>query len=90
MLDAIGVDSVDELFQDIPAAHRNPTLDIPPPLSELELRREIEAMARQNAVPGEYACFLGAGSYRHFIPAVVRQIASRSEFITILPPFGFE
>jgi glycine dehydrogenase subunit 1 len=87
MLDAIGVDSADELFQDIPAAHRNPTLDIPPPLSELELRREIEAMARQNAVPGEYACFLGAGSYRHFIPAVVRQIASRSEFMTGYTPY---
>ena len=43
MLDAIGVESVDCLFEDIPADYRNPSLDIPPPLSELELRREIEA-----------------------------------------------
>ena len=87
MLDAIGVDSVAELFQDIPAQHRDPALNIPPPLSELELRREIEAMARENVVPGEHACFLGGGSYRHFIPAIVRQIASRSEFMTCYTPY---
>ncbi len=87
MLDAIGVDSADELFQDIPSEHRNPALDLPAPLSELELRREIEGMARQNAVPGEYASFLGGGSYRHFVPAVVRQIASRSEFMTCYTPY---
>ena len=87
MLDAIGVDSVNELFEDIPAEHRNPTLDIPPPLSELELRREIEAMAEENLVPGDYASFLGAGSYRHFIPAIVRQLSSRSEFMTAYTPY---
>jgi glycine dehydrogenase subunit 1 len=87
MLDAIGVKSAAELFKDIPARYRNPALNLPPPLSELELRREIESMARQNAVPGEYACFLGAGSYRHYIPAVVRQIASRGEFMTSYTPY---
>ena len=87
MLDAIGAASVDELFRDIPREFRNPTLNISPPLSELELRREIEGMADQNLVPGEYACFLGAGSYRHFVPAVVRQIAGRSEFMTSYTPY---
>jgi glycine dehydrogenase subunit 1 len=87
MLNAIGVDSVDELFEDIPAEHRNPTLDIPPPLSEFELRREIEAIAGENLVPGDYATFLGAGSYRHFIPAIVRQLSSRSEFMTAYTPY---
>ena len=87
MLDAIGVASVDDLFEDIPAQHGRPTLDLPPPSSELELRREVEAMARQNIVPGEYACFLGAGSYRHHIPAVVRQLAGRSEFMTSYTPY---
>ena len=76
MLDAIGVDSVDDLFADIPAEHRNPDLDLPPPTSELELRREIEAMAGENLTPGSYSSFLGGGSYRHFVPAVVRQIAA--------------
>ena len=79
MLDAIGVDSVSDLFEDIPKEHRDPPLDLPPPLSEMELRREIDEMARENLVPGEYACFLGAGAYRHYIPAVVRQIAEQHD-----------
>ena len=87
MLDAIGVDSVEELFQDIPSQHRNPALNIPPPISEYELRREIEEMASENLVPGDYACFLGAGSYRHYVPAVVRQIASRGEYMTSYTPY---
>ena len=87
MLAAIGVDSVDELFEDIPKRFRNPTLNVPPPISELELGREIAALAMRNAVPGDYACFLGAGSYRHFIPAIVRQIASRAEFMTCYTPY---
>ena len=87
MLDAIGVRSFDDLVADIPAEHRNPPIDLPPPTSELELRREIGAMAEQNAVPGDYACFLGAGSYRHFIPAIVRSVATRSEFMTAYTPY---
>ena len=87
MLNAIGAASVDELFSDIPEEYRNPGLDLPPPASELELRREIEALANHNLTPGDYACFLGAGSYRHFIPAIVRQIASRSEFMTAYTPY---
>ena len=87
MLDAVGVDSADELFDDIPSEFRDPTLNIPPPTSEFELRREIEAMARANAVPGDYACFLGGGSYRHHVPAVVRQLAGRSEFMTSYTPY---
>ena len=87
MLDAIGAASVDELFDDIPLPHRNPSLDLPAPLSEFELRREIEALGRQNIVPGEYACFLGAGSYRHYVPAVVRHIASRGEYMTSYTPY---
>ncbi|MBM3948469.1 MAG: aminomethyl-transferring glycine dehydrogenase subunit GcvPA [SAR202 cluster bacterium] len=87
MLNAIGAGSVDELFKDIPQQHRNPKLNLPPPLSELELRRDIEALARMNAVPGDYACFLGGGAYRHHVPAVVRQLVSRSEFMTSYTPY---
>ena len=87
MLDAIGVDSADELFRDIPAAHRNPALDLPPPASEFELKRYFGKLAAMNKTPGEYACFLGAGSYRHHIPAIVRQLTSRSEFMTAYTPY---
>ena len=87
MLKAIGVESAEALFHDIPAEHRSPTLHIPPPVSEFELRRDIEAMARQSLVPGEYACFLGAGSYRHYVPAVVRHIANRGEYMTSYTPY---
>ena len=87
MLDAIGVDSVDELFLDIPPENRSPGLDLPPPASELELRREIEAMAEMNLTPGRYSSFLGGGSYRHFVPAIVRQVAGRSEFMTSYTPY---
>ncbi len=87
MLDSIGVDSVVELFEDIPAHLRNPSLDLPAPLSEFELRHDVEAMAAENATPGDYACFLGAGSYRHFVPAIVRQLAGRSEFMTAYTPY---
>jgi glycine dehydrogenase subunit 1 len=87
MLDAVGAASIEELFKEIPAEYRDPSLDLPPPLSEFEVRQEIEEMARANMVPGDYACFLGAGSYRHFVPAVVRQIASRGEFMTSYTPY---
>ena len=87
MLDAIGVDSVEELFRDIPEQYRDPVLDLPPPRSELELQRYVGQLAAMNKVPGDYACFLGAGSYRHYIPAVVRQITSRSEYVTSYTPY---
>ena len=87
MLDAIGVDSVDELFADIPEQHRNPTLDLPPPMAEFDLKRYFAELASMNKTPGEYACFLGAGSYRHHIPAIVRQLTGRSEFMTAYTPY---
>ena len=87
MLEAIDVSSIEELFQDIPAEFRNPDLGLPPPLSEFELQRYATELAGMNSVPGDYACFLGAGSYRHHIPAVVRQITSRSEFMTAYTPY---
>ncbi|MBI4200941.1 MAG: aminomethyl-transferring glycine dehydrogenase subunit GcvPA [Chloroflexi bacterium] len=87
MLQAIGVSSVDELFDDIPTAFRNPPLSIPGPLSELELRQELEALAPENRHTFQGPCFLGGGAYRHFIPAVVQAIASRGEFLTAYTPY---
>ena len=87
MLDAIGVDSVAELFADVPEGFLNYDLDLPPARSELDLGRYAQELAALNRVPGDYACFLGAGSYRHHIPAVVRQITSRSEYMTAYTPY---
>ncbi|MDA1347593.1 MAG: aminomethyl-transferring glycine dehydrogenase subunit GcvPA [Chloroflexi bacterium] len=87
MLDAIGVKSADELFHDIPAEHRDPDLNLPAPKSEMELTAYARVFAGMNAIPGDYACFLGAGSYRHHIPAIVRQIAGRSEYMTSYTPY---
>lgn len=87
MLRAIGVASVQELFGDIPTQFRSPALAIPGPLSEMELRQEMEALARENRHAFQGPCFLGAGAYRHFIPAVVQAIASRGEFLTAYTPY---
>ena len=87
MLRAIGVDSIDDLFRDIPAQYRSPTLDLPPPRSEFELLRYAESLGAMNKVPGDYACFLGAGSYRHHIPAIVSRLASRGELMTPYTPY---
>ncbi len=87
MLDAIGVDSVAELFDDIPENYLNSDLEIPSARDELELGRYARELAAMNSVPGDYACFLGAGSYRHHIPAVVRQITGRSEYMTAYTPY---
>jgi glycine dehydrogenase subunit 1 len=87
MLDAVGVDSLDDLFADIPEAHRDPPLDLPPPLSEPELVAELSTLAHRNRAAGETACFLGGGAYHHFIPSVVGQLLSRGEFSTSYTPY---
>src|SRR5271157_1960174 len=87
MLEAVGAGSVAELFHDVPAAHRFPRIDLPAPLSEQEVLRELNAMSRRNADSGALPCFLGAGAYRHFIPSVVDFVISRSEFATAYTPY---
>ena len=87
MLRASGVSSIQDLFGDIPQAFRTPSLAIPPPLSEMELQREMEALAAENHRAVQGPCFLGAGAYRQFIPAVVQAIASRGEFLTSYTPY---
>jgi len=90
MLRDIGVESVDELFRDIPEEFRNPEFSLPPRLSELELKKELGGLAGSNVSLDDYACFLGAGSYRHFIPSVVDHIVGRSEFYTAYTPYQAE
>lgn len=87
MLAAIGVERVEDLFQDVPAACRFPGLDLPEPLSEMEIMAELQAMSEANADTGHYSCFLGAGAYNHYIPRIVDHVISRSEFYTAYTPY---
>jgi len=89
MLEAIGVASVEDLFADIPASIANPSLDLPPPLTEPELTRLMQQRAAQNE-GARLTCFLGAGAYDHFIPAVVDELAGRGEFYTAYTPYQAE
>jgi glycine dehydrogenase subunit 1 len=86
MLAAIGVDTVDELFRDIPAGVRFAReLAVPPALTEAELQRHLEELAAKNVV--EEVCFLGAGIYDHHMPAVVDAVLQRGELLTAYTPY---
>jgi len=90
MLAEIGVESVEELFVDVPEAVRYPEVKLPRPLSEMEVLAELQAMSERNADLNHYACFLGAGAYDHFVPSVVQHIMGRSEFYTAYTPYQAE
>ena len=87
MLSAIGIGSVEELFRDIPRDHRYPPLELPAPLSEMEVLRALDSLAARNMDCSRAPCFLGAGAYNHFIPSVVDFVISRSEFYTAYTPY---
>ncbi|HET7856831.1 MAG TPA: aminomethyl-transferring glycine dehydrogenase subunit GcvPA [Gaiellaceae bacterium] len=88
MLAAIGVDSVDDLFRDIPEGVRfDGRLDLEPPLSEPELVAHLEELAARNVHTGEELSFLGAGIYDHYVPAVVDYVLSRGELLTAYTPY---
>ncbi len=87
MLAVIGVSSTDALFADIPTEHRFPSLNLPGALSELELLQEMHALAARNRSAATNACFLGAGAYRHFRPALVDALVMRGEYLTSYTPY---
>mgnify|MGYP001103000826 CR=1 FL=1 len=88
MLDAIGVGSIDDLFRDVPVSARlERPVDLPHHMTELEVERAIGAMAAKNRHAGSLACFLGAGAYRHHIPAAVDHLIQRGEFLTSYTPY---
>ena len=91
MLTSIGADSIESLFAGVPEKIRlRRDLDIPPGLDEISLTRHASALAAKNTPAGQHACFLGGGSYDHFIPAVIDAIASRSEYYTAYTPYQAE
>ena len=88
MLKTIGVKSLDDLFEAIPAKHRFPELDLPPALTEMEAMAELSGLAQSNEnVRGDLISFLGAGMYNHYIPSVVDHMLRRGEFYTAYTPY---
>lgn len=88
MLDVIGAESVDELFRDVPPAARlDGPLDLPPHQGEMAVERAFTKMAGKNLSAGCAPFFIGAGVYRHHIPAAVDQLLLRGEFLTAYTPY---
>src|ERR687892_473093 len=88
MLRAIGVASLDDLFDQIPETVRlDRPLDLPDGVSEMEIVADLRRLAARNQNADELVCFAGAGAYDHYVPAVVWSIAGRSEFYTSYTPY---
>jgi glycine dehydrogenase subunit 1 len=87
MLGAIGLNSINDLYREVPASVIDPPIDLPAPLSEPEIVAEMRRMSELNFDSTRYATFLGAGSYNHYSPSAVYRIMSRSEFYTAYTPY---
>ncbi|MCY3797812.1 MAG: aminomethyl-transferring glycine dehydrogenase subunit GcvPA [Chloroflexota bacterium] len=87
MLAEIGVDTIEELFRAVPPTHRFPKLDLPPPMSEMEVAAEMLAISEANDHAQDFAIFRGAGAYHHFIPSAVNHMLLRGEFYTAYTPY---
>ena len=88
MLEAIGCRSIEALYAQVPPEMRLEKLDLPEGKSELEVRRILEGLAAGNTVFP--AVFRGAGAYRHYIPAIVKSVASKETFVTAYTPYQAE
>src|SRR5947199_6306591 len=89
MLEAIGVDSVNEIFdrQIPPAVRLGRPLDLPAGLPEQAVYEHLRALAERNTSAEAELCFLGAGMYDHYVPALVDMLCERSEFLTPYTPY---
>ncbi len=88
MLARAGVVSVDELFRDVPESARfDGSYDLPDHMSEMEVARHMEGLAARNMAAGSVPSFLGAGAYRHHVPAAVDHLIQRGEFLTAYTPY---
>jgi glycine dehydrogenase subunit 1 len=87
MLATVGVERVEDLFHDVPAGCRFPELELPEPLSEMEILAELQALSEENLDVGHFPSFLGAGAYHHYVPRIVDHVISRSEFYTAYTPY---
>src|SRR5919198_325934 len=87
MLRRIGVDSIDALFNDVPADARFPRLELPPALTELEASRHLAELAGQNVSVKDWPCFIGGGAYNHYSPSAVGHIMGLPQFYTAYTPY---
>ncbi len=88
MLAAIGVGSIDALFDDVPEAARlRGPVDLPPAKGEIEVERLMSRMAARNVAAGSAPFFIGGGVYRHHVPAAVDHLIQRGEFLTSYTPY---
>jgi glycine dehydrogenase subunit 1 len=87
MLATIGVTTIEDLFDAVPASHRFPRLNLPDAMSEMEILAEMQALAEANEHAGDFALFRGAGAYHHFIPSIVNHMLMRGEFYTAYTPY---
>ncbi len=87
MLKTIGVDSISDLFHDIPETYRFPELEIPDGLSEMEALDQITLLADANNSTNELLSFLGAGAYDHYVPAAVDMLLRRGDFFSAYTPY---
>lgn len=88
MLASMGLQRIEELFEDIPdEVQMNRPLDLPPEMSEMELKALLAGLAARNLPAADHPCFLGAGAYDSYIPAALEQLLLRSEFYTSYTPY---
>jgi glycine cleavage system P protein (glycine dehydrogenase) subunit 1 len=88
MLRAIGIDSIEALYQHVPATLRQQSkINLPEGVSEFAVRQRLAGLASHNATPADWSLFLGGGIYHHFIPSAVDAIISRAEFATSYTPY---
>src|SRR6476659_3550868 len=88
MLGAIGIDSIEALYQHVPATLRQRSkINLPEGVSEFAVRQRLAGLASHNAIPPDWSLFLGGGIYHHFIPSAVDAIISRAEFATSYTPY---
>lgn len=91
MLEVIGVSSMEELYAQLPLKIKlNKLLNLPQGLSEQQVRKAIEELAKKNITNYKFNSFLGAGCYDHYIPAALKPIISRAEFLTAYTPYQAE
>lgn len=87
MTNTLAISSPSELFDAIPDELRVKTLDLPPPVTEMEIRRRMREIDEELLRSGPERSFVGGGAYEHFIPAVVDEVAARNEFYTSYTPY---
>jgi glycine dehydrogenase subunit 1 len=90
MLRAIGLEKLEDLFQDVSSEFRFPALQLPPALTEIEALTQLQDIAWANESTRDLICFLGAGAYNHYVPAAVDSIIRRGEFYSAYTPYQAE